>query len=160
MKNLFKKFPGQTTILKVTRSICVSALCLSLCIVLLQSFKSVPPPIPGGMNCPLVSENETLRNQEEVKKMYKNFKDKYGAANFNQYGGSLSKAVICNLLSKMQDPNDTLVYYLFGRNDTGENLIMLFNNPRQSPLETSPKFHSAPPYCPPTCSTELMNYVN
>ncbi|MEP7168023.1 MAG: hypothetical protein ABI855_01505 [Bacteroidota bacterium] len=85
---------NQTTTLKVIRSISVSALCLSLCIVLLQSFKSVPPPAPGGSTCPPVGENEIFRNQEEVKKMYKNFKDKYATADFNQYGGSLSRTQI------------------------------------------------------------------
>jgi hypothetical protein len=148
-----------STILKIFSSASVSAICISICILLLQSFKSGTSGSPGDPVCPAFKEEELMRNREDVKKLYNNFIARYPENDFKEHGGSLSKGVICNLLSKMRDDKDTMVYYLFGRTDNGDNLIMLFNDPAYNDLDNTSKFRSCPPYCPPNCNTTLMEYV-
>ena len=109
---------------------------------------------------PSLTENpEQIRDRAAAKKLYADFLTQYTSEVFAEHGGSISKATLESLLSKMTNDADTKVLYMFGRTAETKNCIMLFNNPAYNDINRTPAYMSAAPYCPNDCDSPSMPYL-
>jgi hypothetical protein len=109
--------------------------------------------VPGEGNSPIISD------RAEAKQLYGNFSREYSTEVFPQRGGTISKSTLATLYNAMKNPNDTLVYYYFGRSNDEKNLLMFFNDPAYNDLSKTDKFKTVAPYCPPECNAQLNAYL-
>ena len=120
------------------------------------AFCSDPSPV-----CAVPDADDIINDHDKIVAYFRNYFE------FNRgmsdTAGTINKNVLCNLYNKMTDARDTLVYYVYARttNDArGQNLIMLFNDPAFHNLTNEGgKYLSCPPYCPPVCSTNLVDFL-
>lgn len=143
MKNSIRKFGNINIVM----------LLITICAVVISSFKMKETSLMQPEN------PELIRDRATAKKMYGDFLTKYPLTAFGERGGSISKATLEALLSKMTDDGDTKVYYIFGRTAETKNCIMLFNNPAFNDPTRTPSYMSAAPYCPDDCNASLMQYL-
>ncbi len=147
MKNNSSKLKTTARLLLFITAVAVTSLTIS-------SFKPSEKIITPGEG-----DGETIRDRAAAKQMYGDFLRQYPEATFAEHGGSISKATLEALLSKMTNEADTKVLYIFGRTADNKNCIMLFNNPAYNDLSRTPAYRTAAPYCPNDCDAALMQYL-
>jgi hypothetical protein len=137
---------------------------IAFCSVLTVTYLLVKPcafcsePFPV---CDVPDRDDVINDHDKIVAYFRNYFE------FNtcmkDTAGMINKNVLCNLYNNMRDAKDTVVYYVYARttNDaSGQNIIMLFNDPAFHDLGLEGgKYLSCPPYCPPVCSTNLVDFL-
>lgn len=104
-----------------------------------------------------IATTPVIATKTEAQALYSNFLRIN--PKFTQQGGFINKTTLNNLISKMTNTNDTIIYYCLGANPSNQNVIMLFNDPTYSPINDTPKFKTIAPFCPPSCNKLIIDYL-